>query len=260
MQSTLLTQTESRSEIEPAGARRRIPLWVKIPYTAFVAVMVPWYWATYGPTNFLYFCDVAVLVTLVALWTESRLLASVEAVGILVPQALWVVDFTLKGVAGFSLLGLADYMYSSTIPLFARGLSLFHGWLPFLLVWTVWRLGYDRRAFAIQTLIAWVLLPVCFFFTPAPPAPADNPNLPVNINYVYGIRETAQAWMAPGLWLVVVMVVLPACIYLPTHLILRAAFRGFRQAPPQAAMPTQRWHGTAQGGAGADANAGVAAR
>ena len=44
----------------------RIPQTVKIAYSAFAAVLVPYYLQTYGPTNFLYFCDVAVLLTLVA--------------------------------------------------------------------------------------------------------------------------------------------------------------------------------------------------
>ena len=43
-----------------------IPMWLKIAYTAFVAVLIPVYWANYGPTNFLYFCDVALLITLYA--------------------------------------------------------------------------------------------------------------------------------------------------------------------------------------------------
>lgn len=66
----------------------RIPLPVKIVYTAFVAVLVPYYWATYTPWNFLYFCDVALLLTLVAIWTENALLVSMSSVGILLPQAL----------------------------------------------------------------------------------------------------------------------------------------------------------------------------
>ena len=49
-----------------------IPLWIKLVFTAFMAVMIPYYWSAYGPANFLYFCDVALIVTLVALWTESR--------------------------------------------------------------------------------------------------------------------------------------------------------------------------------------------
>ena len=37
----------------------RVPLGLKLAYTAFMAVLVPVYWRYYGPTNFLYFCDVA---------------------------------------------------------------------------------------------------------------------------------------------------------------------------------------------------------
>src|SRR5262245_64775441 len=81
--------------------RRASPvlLCLKLTYTAFVAVLVPYYWAAYGPTNFLYFCDVALLLGAVALWTESPLLASMPAVGILLPQAMWCVDF-LGGLVG----------------------------------------------------------------------------------------------------------------------------------------------------------------
>jgi hypothetical protein len=50
-------------------------MWVKVLYTAFVCVLVPVYWRDYGPTNFLYFCDVAVFFALAAMWTERPLLA-----------------------------------------------------------------------------------------------------------------------------------------------------------------------------------------
>jgi hypothetical protein len=53
-----------------------------------------------------------------------------------------------------------------------RGLSLFHAVIPFLLLWLVYRLGYDRRGWIVQTLFAWLLLPVCFFLTD----PAKNIN------------------------------------------------------------------------------------
>src|SRR5262249_55082352 len=71
----------------------RLPLWLKVAYTAFMAVLIPVYWHYYGPTNFLYFCDVALIITLVGIWSESALLVSMCAVGILVPQTLWVIDF-----------------------------------------------------------------------------------------------------------------------------------------------------------------------
>ena len=213
------------TDARPATPGRRIPLVVKLAYTAFLGVLVPFYWATYGPTNFLFFCDMALFLTLAALWLENPLLASMPAVGIVLPQMLWVVDF-LGGFGGWHPLGMTEYMFKSSIPLFARGLSLFHGWLPFLLLGLVHRLGYDRRAFWGWTVLSCVLVLTSYFFLPAPPAPADNPNLPVNVNYVFGLSEEApQTWMAPRAYLMLLLIGLPLVIYLPTHLLFCKLFR-----------------------------------
>jgi hypothetical protein len=115
----------------------RLPLWLKLVYTAFMAVLVPVYWYYYGPTNFLYFCDISLFLTLVGIWIESPLLVSMCAIGLLAPQTLWVVDFLL-GLVGVHLTGMTDYMFTADHSLFLRSLSLFHGWLPFLLVFLVW--------------------------------------------------------------------------------------------------------------------------
>jgi hypothetical protein len=199
-------------------AVNRLPLWLKLAYTAFMAVLVPVYGYYYGPTNFLYFCDVALLITLLGVWIESPLLVSMCAVGILAVQAWWVIDF-LANMVGLKITGLTDYMFEEHRSLFLRGLSLFHGWLPFFLVFLVWKLGYDRRAFPAWTALAWVLLPICFFFMPPP-----NPNAgltPVNINYVWGLSDSAaQTWMSPLAWFAGMMIVLPAVLFAPAHYIL----------------------------------------
>jgi len=203
----------------------RIPLPAKLAYTAFVAVLVPYYWHAYGPTNFLYYCDVALLMGLAAAWTGRSLLAAAPAVGILIPQAVWIVDF-LATLAGFPLLGMTAYMFNENLSLFTRGLSFFHFWLPLLLLWFLYRLGYDRRAFWTWAAIAWVLMPVCYFLLPAPPPAPDDPNTPVNVNYVYGMDDNAaQTWMAPLAWFSLLMVGLPLLVYLPTHLVLKRVFR-----------------------------------
>jgi hypothetical protein len=217
----------------PARAGR-VPLWVKLAYTAFVAVLVPYYWAAYGPTNFLYFCDVALLMTVAALWLESPLLASMPAVGILFPQTLWCIDF-LGELAGLRFVGLTGYMFNPSLTLFTRGLSFFHFWLPFFLVWLVWRLGYDRRALAGWTVLALVLMLVCYFLLPPPPAPADTPNLPVNVNYVHGFSsEQPQQWMSPLAYLALLMVALPVVVFWPTHLLLNKLFG---RPSPQGTLP-----------------------
>ena len=203
------------------STRGKIPLWLKLAYSAFAAVLVPCYWATYSPWNFLFFCDAALLITLVALWTENPLLASVPAVGITLAQILWVIDFC----AGGHFLGIAAYMFDAKLPLYLRALSSFHGWLPFLLVWLVWRLDYDRRALAAQVALTWGLVLTAYFFGPQPPAPVDRPNLAVNINYVHGPSfERPQTWMHPAAWVATLMVALPMILYLPTHFVLCRLF------------------------------------
>jgi hypothetical protein len=201
--------------------RSAVPLWIKCLYTAFIAVLVPYYWATYTPWNFLFFCDLALLMTLAALWLESPLLAGMPAVGITLPQILWTLDFCTAG----RVVGMAGYMFDPKLPLFVRALSSFHGWLPFLLLWLVWRLGYDRRALAAQVVLTWAVLLVCYVLGPTIPAPSSHPTAAVNINYVFGPSlAKPQTWMPPALWLALLMVGIPALLYLPTHLVFRKVF------------------------------------
>jgi hypothetical protein len=194
----------------------KVPLWVKVVYTVFLGVLVPVYWSYYGPTNFLWFSDIALLVILPALWLESRFLASTQAVSVALLELLWVVDFLVRLVAGVQLVGISAYMFEPERPVFLRGLSLFHPAMPVLLLWLVWRLGYDRRAWLAQIALALIVLPVCYLFT--------DPS--ANINWVFGPGERRQAWMPPGLYLALLMAFFPLGIYLPTHLVLRRVFQG----------------------------------
>lgn len=199
-----------------------IPLGVQIFYTAFMAVLVPVYLYYYGPTNFLYFCDVALILTLVGVWTQSSLLISMCAVGIVGVQSLWVLDF-LTTLFGFPVTGMTAYMFKSETSLFLRGLSLFHGWLPFLLVYLVYLLGYDSRGFLYWTILAWVLILICYFLMPGPSADAGL--TPVNINYVRGLKDdAAQTWMPSLVWLGAMIVILPLVFYWPVHWLLGRYF------------------------------------
>jgi hypothetical protein len=205
----------------------QIPIALKAAYTVFVAILVPYYWVTYSPWNFLFFCDLSLLLTFPALWLEQPLLLSLAAIGA-VPQLLWVADL----LSGARITGMTSYMFDSKISHWVRGLSSFHGWLPFLLFWGVWRVGYDPRAFPAWIAVSTLALLVSYFLGPAPPAPPDRPNLAVNINYVHGLSyEKPQTWMPPWLWLSVMIVGFPIVFYLPAHL----AFRTFCPEAPSAA-------------------------
>lgn len=222
-----------------ANTTSAIPLWLKVSYTSFMAVLIPVYWHHYGPTNFLYFCDIALLLTLAGVWLEKPLLVSLPAVGILLPQTLWCTDFAVR-LVGEQMTGMTDYMFDDTKPLFLRGLSLFHGWLPFLLVFLVFRLGYDRRAFKGWTATATGLCLTAFFFLPKAGETLPDPNLPRNVNYVFGMDDAQpQAWMSPELYLVTWIVMLVILVFLPTHFILKKIC----PTPAQAAQNREKTRG-----------------
>ena len=222
-------------------ASPRLPLALKLLVTAFVAVLVPVYYVNYGPTNFLYFCDISLLLCLISLWTERALPASMAAVGILLPQALWCLDF-LGELFGVHLVGLTAYMFDPNRSLFLRGLSFFHGWLPFLLLFLVKRLGYDRRALGAWTALGWSLCLVAYFLLPPAGAVVADPKIPVNINYVFGFDDAkAQTWLPGPVYLLGWMATLFVVCYLPTHLVLRKWFGRPAPQPAPAAPAVGDW-------------------
>lgn len=201
--------------------RKRIPFWLKIVYTLFVCVTVPTYWKAYGPANFLSFCDVGLLLTCLGLWMESPLLISVNAVALMLPQTAWICDF----VSGGRLLGITRYMFNPVLPIVTRTISTFHIWLPILLLLLISRVGYDRRAVWMQTLIIAMVLIASYLLTDPRHPPAGYPAPAVNLNRVYGIDDTSvQTAMPPLLYLATEFALIVLCFYLPAHLILRRVF------------------------------------
>ena len=183
------TETDTTRKESP-----QIPLWLKIAYTAFMAVLIPVYTINYGVTNFLWFCDVALIVTLIGLWREDRLLISVASVAIILPQLLWVIDFAYGlATGGGTLISLAAYMFDSDLDIRLRAISLFHGWLPFLLIYAVWKLGYDRRALKFQVVLAAVVLLASFLAVEMPQGEAGGITREThpagNINKVLGWND-----------------------------------------------------------------------
>ncbi len=75
------------------------------------------------------------------------------------------------------------------------------------------------RALLLQTLVAWTVFMLSAILTTDVTGPAGN------LNMIYGLSEaTPQTWMAPKLWLALVMVLWPATVYVPCHFVFRRAF------------------------------------
>ncbi|HKW16711.1 MAG TPA: hypothetical protein VJO35_04305 [Terriglobales bacterium] len=186
-----------------------LPLWLKITWTTWVLVWIPVYYRQYGAQNFLFYCDLGNLLITAALWLESRLIFSWQAVGLLVFQTLYTFDLLGAAVSGHHALGGTEYMFDPKIPLLVRLLGLYHVLVPPLLLWAVHRLGYDRRGLVFQTLTLWVLIPINFFWRPL-----------YNVNWARGLgheQHVVPSW----LYLVAYLILVPLVVYWPTHLALQ---------------------------------------
>jgi hypothetical protein len=195
-----------------------VPLGLKLLYTAFIAVMIPVYWtrSAAGPRNFLWFSDIALFGTVLALWLESALLASMMALAVLLPEILWTISWLSGLIFGRPITSVAGYMFDSAEHWYMKALSLFHVHMLVVLVWLLWRLGYDSRALPAQTLLALVVFPVTYVLT--------DPRH--NINRVFGPGRFPQRRLHPIAYLALLMLFMPAIVYVPTHFLLRTLFGG----------------------------------
>lgn len=194
--------------MEIAG-RSRIPLWLKVAWTAWVLVWAPIYWEQYGVQNFLFFCDLGNILIAFALWLESSLIFSWQAVSLLVVQILYSVDLILAFVFGKHFIGGTEYMFDPGIPLLVRLFGLYHLVVPPLLLWAVHRMGYDRRAWKLQTLTACILIPICHCWRPQ-----------FNVNWARGVGHE-QHVVAGWLYVIGYLLVASLFIYWPTNILLR---------------------------------------
>ena len=192
------------------------PTWLKWAYLCFVLVLVPVYAVEHGLRNFLWFSNVALLLGLVGVWTENRLVISTQAVSVSLLEIGWLVDFfgaLVRG--GESIYGLTAYMFDAALPLYLRLLSLYHVVLPFLLLWLLWRGGYDRRALRVWLPVGWGILLLAYA------GPGER-----NVNWIYGVPGENTFGLPPLVWLAVVMCVC-AVVWSLTHLLLKQAMQFF---------------------------------
>jgi hypothetical protein len=122
---------------------------------------------------------------------------------------LYCIDLLGALITGRHVIGGTEYMFDPQLPLFVRLLSLFHVVTPPMLLWAVWRLGYDRRGWKPQTAICWIVVTVNYFWRPES-----------DVNWARGPFFREQHAMAGWLYLAGYLVVVPLVVYLPTHLAL----------------------------------------
>lgn len=195
-----------------------VPFWSKIFITLHTMLMLPLYTHAYGLVNFLYVCDAALLWAFYGAVNDDALFLSSALVGVLVSQFVWCLDLAVV-LFGHRGIGLALYMTNPDIPWTLRALSLFHAWLPAILLWWVGVYsGYDVRAFHLWSGISAALGLVSYWSSPEC---GGSKAMPRNINKCFGPSdEQKQTQVHPWVWLVGLNVVLTVVIYYPTHILL----------------------------------------
>ena len=204
----------------PAESAHAFPRmrWVAL---AWLAVWIPAYWTVWGPRNFLHLCDVAVLLTCAGLWRGSPLLLSSQAISSILADVVWDIDAGSRLFTGKHVFGGTGYLWDAHFPLAVRLLSLFHLFWPVLLLWSLRRVGYDRRGLGLQIGLAAVLLVVSRLVGRAE-----------NLNFAFRDPIWGLSLEPAAVHLAATFVVLVVAFYLPTHLALS---RVFGQRPALAA-------------------------
>lgn len=180
----------------------------------WMAVWLPsnlYYW---GVANLMHLCDVGIVLAFIGIWLASPVILSSQAIAAISAGFLWALDVGSRLGVGRHLVGGTEYMWDTQYPLWVRLLSTFHIGLPFVLLWTLRKVGYDPRSLVLQSAIAAVLLVISRFLSPQ-----------LNMNYAFTDPVWHRAWGPVPIHLALTLLVIVAVIYWPTHALLALLFR-----------------------------------
>ena len=188
---------------------------LKIALQLFLLILIPAYWYNYGSANFLWLSDVGLFLTYIGLVYKSRLVMSMAFVGVFLYETTWFIDFVYHLMFGKSIFNIVDYMFDPDLAIWLRGLSLFHLATPCIWLYYAKKWGYEPKALYYFVVLYWLDLLAVYFFT----VPADNINW-VFMPYFYN-------WQAfpPLLWLILLMLLIPVLMFLPTHYLAMRFFK-----------------------------------
>jgi hypothetical protein len=192
---------------------KMFPNWLRLCAGAWLLIWIPSYWHTWGASNFLQLCDIAVIFTCIGLITDSPLLISSQAVSSLLVDCAWIVDAASRCLFHRRLTGGTDYLFDAQYPLWVRLLSLFHVAMLILLLAMLGSIGYDRRGLQLQCAIAVFAFVASRFTNPAK-----------NMNFAFTDPFFHRALGPPPVHVLVSVLFMVIVVYFPTHLFLSRFF------------------------------------
>ena len=180
----------------------------------WLAIYLPAYAQAWGVANFLFLCNIGVILTAFGLILRNRLLISSQAVAAPIIALVWLADAGWRLASGDFLFGGTRYMWDDAYPLFTRLLSLYHVFWPLLLAWVLRRTGYDRRGWAVQAGIAALAMAAGRWLGPATE----------NINFAWKDPFFGMQFGPAPLHLLVCWALLAGVAYGATHWLLKRSF------------------------------------
>jgi hypothetical protein len=190
-------------------SRQKIPLWIKLSYTLMALIIFPIYLYKYGAINFIWFSDIAFFIMVPALWFKSRIISSMMAIGVLPIETLWLVSL----LSGGAFLGVANYMFDTELPLWLRFLSFYHFAVIAVIIYMIYRFGYDKRALIPQIFLSMFVIFMTRLFS-------DKSE---NINMIYR-PEDIYPYISEQIYSYLMPVILIIVFIIPTHYLLKKFF------------------------------------
>jgi hypothetical protein len=193
--------------------KAKFPAWARWASLVWLVAWFSLYWHEWGLENFLHVCNLAIILTCLAISANNRLLLASQAVSSILSDLLWDLDVSWTFFQGHHLFGGTEYMWDTHYALWIRLISLYHFVWPLIVLLAVKQIGYDRRGLGLQAGIAALAVIA---------GRMANPALNLNFAFTDPIfrRQIGPVWVHLTLIWVVMVVVL----YVPTHLMLRKLF------------------------------------
>jgi hypothetical protein len=199
--------------------KQKVPLWFKVISTLLCGATLLFNALNYTLVDLLWFCDVAMILVIIGLWRENSLVLSLATLASIGPQFAWQIDYFYQLISDKPLFGFTDYMFTASNPTVNYIISLFHVWMPPILIYSLYLVRYNQRALKTQSGLSLLIILLSYSLTSDMFGPAGN------LNQVYGPSATApQTWMHPWLWLFVIWLYTIVVIYVPTHFITARVF------------------------------------
>ena len=151
-------------------------------------------------------CNNVALLLAFAFWKRSKFVFTSIASILFIPQMFWIVDFFVR-LSGTTFLGVTDYLFVPNYPVIWFILALKHLFLPFIVLWAVWKYGFDKNGWkgAIgYGLFLWIV--------------GITINSGLNINCAYSTCFTVLPFL-DKIWIVAYPVVMLLVIWLQYSLL-----------------------------------------